>query len=261
MMQADTTQNFINQNRVLAQDSIDTGTTTAKKFLTEKPSQNFESKHLDKPSGDGITAIFIFASLIIAISNVVYRRRFRDLLRAFLARNYSNQLMRDGDIYKEQVGALLLILYLISVPLFFSLCILHYFPDYHFELKPVIILILLASFAAIWLYRIGFINFTSILFKTNKASKEVATHIFIFNLISGISVLPFSILYFYSESSTFLIFGLIIWGLIQIYRFIRLFAIGLSYAIFSGLHLFLYLCSLEIIPIVIMLKVLSIFYL
>lgn len=229
-------------------------------FITETSTANFIVSIKEKTNGDWITLLLLFGFILLAISKFIFRKRFSDLFKAFWARNYSNQLMRDGNIFKEQFGLLLFLLYIISIPLFYSLSIIYLIPKQHLDFSLTLVIQAAAFPIILWVYRILFIKTTAFIFKTTKPSDEILTQLFIFNLLSGVIILPFITLFYYSEFPIFLIAGIIVWSFVQIYRFIRLFVIGISYSIFSGLHLFLYLCTLEIVPIVILVKIVSNFY-
>lgn len=233
---------------------------TPKSFITKLPSNNYNISIKEKKNDNWLSILLLLCFILLAISKFIFRKRFSNLFKAFWARNYSNQLMREGNIFKEQLGIAMFLLYLISTPIFYSISFIHFFPNYEPSLNLTIVIQASALSLILWAYRILYIKTTAFIFKTHKPSDEILTQLFIFNLISGIAVLPFITLYYYSEIAIFLIIGIAIWSFIQIYRFIRLFVIGFSYSIFSGLHLFLYLCTLEIVPIVILIKIVNNFY-
>jgi len=97
----------------------------------------------------------------------------------------------------------------------------------------------------------------SVTFKNIDTAKEYIQNILIYNLVLGILLLPLLLLiiYTYHELFLFIAGGLAIFilGL----RFIRGIAIGLSDSKFSLIHLFLYLCTLEILPLAFAAKFLS----
>lgn len=229
-------------------------------FITESTPNNFNIEIKDKNGDDWVSIFLLLGFVLLAISKFIFRKRFSDLFKAFWARNYSNQLMREGNIFKEQFGLAMFLLYLISIPLFYSISFIHFLANHEGQLSLTLVIHAATLSLILWTYRIIFIKTTSFIFKTQKSSSEILTQLFIFNLISAVAVLPFITLFYYSEFPIFLFIGIIIWSIIQIYRFIRLFVIGFSYSIFSSLHLFLYLCTLEIIPIVILIKIVNNFY-
>jgi len=94
-------------------------------------------------------------------------------------------------------------------------------------------------------------------FKNTETAKEYIQNILIYNLVLGILLLPLLLLivYTYHELFLYIAGGLV---LIMIFlRFMRGVAIGLSDPKFSLFHLFLYLCTLEILPLVVAAKFLS----
>lgn len=258
-MQVDNNLKLVRDSLMFADTSalVETPPIYPESYITETPPANFIFTTREKISSDWITLLFMLGFILIAISKFFFRKRFNDLLKALWARNYSNQLMREGNIFKEQFGLTMFIIYIISTPLFYSLSIIYLFPKHELKMSLALVLLSVMFPIILWAYRIIFIKTTSFIFKTPKQSAEILTQLFIFNVISAVVILPLITLFYYAELPIFIITAISIWGLMQIYRFIRLFVIGFSYSIFSGLHLFLYLCTLEIVPIVILLKIIS----
>ena len=115
----------------------------------------------------------------------------------------------------------------------------------------------LGIYVAFSLVKILVIWLISVTFKNKETAKEYIQNILIYNLVTGILLLPLLLLiiYTYHEMFLYLAGGLV---LIMIFlRFIRGIAIGLSDSKFSLIHLFLYLCTLEILPLLVAAKFLS----
>jgi len=258
-MQVDSSLNFVTDNIMLTDTStyLDSAQIvyTPSSFISESSPTSLSFPIREKNNGDWVTLLLLLGFILLAISKFIFRKRFSDLFKSLWARNYSNQLMRDGNVFREQFGLTMFGLYIVSIPLFYSLSTIFLFPEYKFTLSILIVIQYTALSIILWSYRILFIKTTAFIFKTPKQSDEILTQLFIFNLLSGVAVLPFITLFYYSEMPIFLILGIAIWCFMQIYRFVRLFVVGFSYSIFSGLHLFLYLCTLEIVPIIILVKV------
>lgn len=227
-------------------------------FIVESKVKNFEISLKEKSNLDWVTFLMLASLIFVAISNFLYRKRFLSLLKAFIGRNYSNQLIREANIFKEQLGIVLFIIFIIAMPLFYAFSLINFFPIFESKLNYFLLIKITGIILLIWTYQILLVKTTALLFKTFKPSIEILTQIFIFNVISALVVIPFTILFHYSGLSIFLILGIAFWGFIQLYRMVRLLAVGLSYSIFSRFHLFLYLCTLEIIPLVVLSKILNI---
>jgi len=122
-------------------------------------------------------------------------------------------------------------------------------------------LLVFAQFLGIYiaysLIKILIIWLISVTFKNIETAKEYIQNILIYNMVLGILLLPLLLLIIYTYHELFLYLAagmaIIILGL----RFIRGIAIGLSDSKFSLFHLFLYLCTLEILPFAFAAKFLS----
>ena len=105
-----------------------------------------------------------------------------------------------------------------------------------------------------WGIKIVIIRLLGNVFHTSQTTREYMINIFVFNLISGLILLPLLVLIVYLKSFNFLYIGLIIIALVILFRFFRGFLIGIGLTKFSFLYLFVYLCSLEILPLIVLLR-------
>ncbi len=239
-------------------DTISLQANQIKSFLTEKNIGSFQNTELKKDNTDWLSGMMLLAMLLLAATNFLFRKRFRQIINAFLGRNYANQLMREGNLFKDQISIFLSLIYAISIPAFYLIGAITLFPEAPIQLNIQFFLYSLIIVLGLWFVKAIIIRFTAILFNTGKASYEILTHLLIYNLTSGFVLLPATILFHYSETIYILYINIGLWIIINILRFIRLISVGFSYSIFSTLHLFLYLCTLEIIPSVLLIKLLMI---
>ena len=187
------------------------------------------------------------------------KKRFYQILKATISNRSINQLNRDGDIFKERISLVLTILYLLSFSLFVFL-LLHYFYNLKnldfFNLKFYIKILLVIT--ALFVIKFSVTRFVGFIFKNNNASSYYNLNNFIFNFSLGVFLLPINIFILYSNknySSFFVIFGAFFLLIISIIKFYRAVVIGVSFSKFSNYYLFLYLCTLEILPLLILLKI------
>jgi hypothetical protein len=96
--------------------------------------------------------------------------------------------------------------------------------------------------------------FASLLFKNPGTASENIQNIIIFNLTGGMLLLPLLLLSHYSSKALFLNISIGIISILLIIKLYRSFLIGLADQKFSLFHLFLYLCTLEILPILVIAK-------
>jgi hypothetical protein len=199
---------------------------------------------------------------ILTMTRYYHSKRLKLLGVSLFKRSAALQLIRESPVYAHRSFFPLLAIYIISLTLLIqqaseissgsagngisSLLVF-------VEFLGVYILFSLLKVITIWL--------TGITFKNTETSKEYIENILIYNLAMGILLLPILLLIIYTYHEFFLYAAgglvLIMIGL----RFIRGIAIGLSDSKFSLFHLFLYLCTLEILPVAIVAKFLSKYFL
>ena len=86
--------------------------------------------------------------------------------------------------------------------------------------------------------------------------EEVIFISFIYEKVSGIIVFPFLILSVYSPFNPIIILNLsiIIYCLLFLIKYFRMIYLGFFKSSFSKTHLFIYLCTLEILPLIVVIK-------
>lgn len=108
-----------------------------------------------------------------------------------------------------------------------------------------------------YLFRLIFIRLNGFLFKTKAISKQ--QHLIYVNVdnLMGILLIPTILLVMYSTTNVFILLGIFVVLIIHLFRWLQTFILGKSIAGFSVLHLFMYLCTLEIIPLLVLIKLLQ----
>jgi hypothetical protein len=212
---------------------------------------------------DWILGLLLLCFIILAWTQVYYRKRLRQILMAPFSKRFLNQLVRDGDLISERLSLAMGFIYLIAISLFFFLVNQIFLVKSNWNYLngfPLFILFTLLVLV-FWVLKIGLIRFLAFIFRTRNTSKEYILNILIFNILTGIFFLPFLVFAVYLKSDTALWICAVIFILFFIFRLIRGFLIGISITKFSYLFLFVYLCSLEILPLIVLLKVVILYYL
>ncbi|MCX6245204.1 MAG: DUF4271 domain-containing protein [Bacteroidetes bacterium] len=230
---------------------------------------SFFKTHQLKPGGfhpvtfkkyqpDWILGILLLGFILVAWVQVFYRRRIRQVLMAPYSRRFLSQLVRDGDLLSERISLALGFLYFLTASLLlyqsYDLLIMNKIVS--FPEGALVYALIVAGLSGFWILKIGLIRFLSFIFRTRQATNEYVLNIFIFNMITGVFLLPMLVFVVYLKSPFFLWTGVGIFILFFIFRIIRGFLIGISIPKFPHVFLFVYLCSLEILPLVILVKVL-----
>jgi hypothetical protein len=235
--------------------------TSAETKKTVKPDRQSVFSPLNKKTGeitptaryaenyDWLTALFMVCLILIAWIRYYYSRRIKQLFRAVISRHNVNQLIRDGNLAEERLTPALALIYLSSL----SVVIWQYG---HSQLSGLLnlprqwmpFLVIVVTISLLWVLKLLVIRLTGYIFRTRQDISELILTNLIFSGLSGLITLPFVIAGFYSGNMLLLkIAGIIILLFIML-RFIRSLLVGLSAQTFSAVYLFLYLCTLEILP-------------
>ena len=209
--------------------------------------------------------LFFIILLIIALLTwlkVFYRKNVMQIFEAFFSNIVANQIVRDENILVQRASVLLTIAFnLAAALLLYMLSEIYDWPIPYAAgsgFSKFIIFALLISFS----YTAKFIvlKLAGFLFRIEKAIATYIFNIFIINnvlgillvlLVIGIAYLPASTTDYIVPAAAMLV------CFAYIYRFLRGLVIGFSYNSYSNIYLFLYLCALEIAPLLIIIKLIA----
>ncbi len=205
----------------------------------------------------GLIPFFVFA--IVVFTKALYPRRFTQLLTAPFSNQAQWQLLREWNPLNNGISYLYSTLYFVSFALFIQLA------ANSFGSSPLILgsrwldlLVLSAGIGFIILGKYVTIMFLALIFNARASGERYLTTQITFSLISLITLIPILLLMYYQPGEASLLFGAALFGFVQLIRMIRSLRVGLTENSFGFIYLFLYLCALEIIPLLIVLKVLHI---
>jgi hypothetical protein len=195
--------------------------------------------------------------ILLAWGRLFFRRRLDMIFRAIIAKNYANQLIREGNLFNERIGLILFLNYLAVMAMFVYLSV----PLFELQtanIDPGIEYLLIGgAFLIYWFYKAAMVKTLSLLFNTNEHSRELLANMYLFNLFAGIALLPIVSCMAFANTEVFFYIGLIIIILAYTYRMIREAIIGFTVIKFSVFHLILYLCTLEILPMIVLAKIMT----
>jgi hypothetical protein len=239
---------------------------------TEKPKYTqFYSNHLlrathtnpvqlNNQSYDWIFYVLLFVVSAFTIVKTIHRKSLTQIKEAFLSNTISNQIVRDDNILFQRASVFLTIIFYLTSSLFLYKIsnLLEWNNTYLASgFNQFLIFMLLISLT----YSLKFIilKFIGFIFQIDKPITIYIFNIFLINNVLGILFIPLLIgACFLPHSYATLTFNIAILALVLafIYRIIRGVMIGVSYPNFSIYYLFLYICTLEIAPMLLLLKIL-----
>ena len=229
---------------------------SAPNYLTHLPKPAMVDPKPALPQGGGWIFFFLLAGFILlALLRYYYDKKLRQVISAVFSRSAAHHLVREGGIIRNQAFIPLLTIYLLSISILIYEVMNFFMPDAgslirQFTLfSQIFLAILLFNLVKIFFIRLG-----GFIFRNSDTALEYIQNIFLYNLFVGILLLPMLVLVTYTYKEIFIYITLALICLIFIGRFFRGFFIGLSESKFSLFHLLLYLCTLEILPIVVIAK-------
>ncbi len=204
----------------------------------------------------GVASILLLAFILFVWLYSTNRKRLNQVIKAFYITRFSNQLGRDELSLGNRVSIFLSLLFVVTFSLFiYQLCIFYGYivaeTNFLFCVKIAILI------AAVYGLKILVVRFFGFVFQNQKEAGDYSMMIFLFCNILGLFLLPIvvSIAFVKNVSpSIFIYSGLCVFVLLLLIRVLRGVMIGVSSNRVSKFYLFLYLCTLEILPFVIMAK-------
>ena len=158
-------------------------------------------------------------------------------------------------MFKERIAVALALIYMFTFSLLLSMILKNFIPETLSRFHDFQIFAICAtSLVFFWLLKISAIWFLGIVFRTIPSTQDYLQNILAFSFITGLILLPLLILAVFLHSNILLYIILIIIGLLYFFRVMRGVFIGISLKKFSWLFLFVYLCTLEILPLLVILK-------
>ncbi|HET6991990.1 MAG TPA: DUF4271 domain-containing protein, partial [Bacteroidia bacterium] len=182
-------------------------------------------------------------------------RKLTLLFSGFIRASSVNAMYREEYSLTSRISLLLLLNYLLIFPLFIWQ-VVGYFGMSRDGLGGFATISGILLFA--YFVKIVTTKILGNIFEVREASSEYVYNILLFNKTIGLVLFPVCLLLAYARQipPEILIWsGIVSWCLILIYRLLRIVLIGISNSSVSFFYIILYLCTLEIIPFIVILKV------
>ena len=201
-----------------------------------------------------LTGILILSFIVYTVTQYNYPKRLNQIFKAALARRYVNQLVREGGLFKERITVGLLFIFFTTATTFifqgmrYILNIDLVYPEWTF-------CAIFTGLLAFWLIKVTLIKFIGFVFKNEASAYEYNLTGLIYFEILGLILLPLTLLTVYQEPQLYSKIGMAIILIGLLINLSRGFLVGLSNSKFSFFYLILYLCTLEILPLVIVVKI------
>ncbi len=201
----------------------------------------------DTSAVNWMLVILFFGFISLAYVRSVHRKRFSMLVQTFINWKVAKQIIRYEKVYTHPVNILLNLNFLFCFPLFLSLSAFH-LTNPGYSISEMYLLIIL-PFLLYLISKLVLYKFSAWLLVENETIEEYVFQASLFNKYLGVCYLILTTLLIYSPiSSSFLSkIGLGVLFLFLSFQLIRGVIIGIE----KGKNLYLiilYLCTLEILP-------------
>ena len=204
---------------------------------------------------DTFFIILTFDLLLIALLKAFYQKFTKQLFLSVFAQRYANQYLKEENVFTERVTFLVTTIMLINISLFLAKTIFGInlsLPDF---LNVII-------FTAIYfLSKSIIIRLLGHIFLLKPLAKLGVYFSFLFDRVMGIILFPIIVFLFFSPISAspiLITFSVVIIVLFLGIKIFWLWKIGIGGFGLSRYYLFLYLCTLEILPLLVFTK--AVFY-
>jgi hypothetical protein len=216
-----------------------------------------ESYDTERTSPEIFTLLIIINLIMIGLANYFFPQRLREMIMAAWEPRIYFQLEREGGIMAHWVSFFLyfnflLVLTMLVYQLFDFFGLEETLQQIPSSLLMGYIFIAMVSF---YFAKYLLLVFIAWVFKRQESSQTYFRNILIMNNFSGLVILPAMIIYTFNPSAW------IIYGSLGLLLFLNVYKIGRGAIVghqrtgFSAYYLILYLCAIEIAPVLLIIKI------
>lgn len=230
----------------------------SRKNLLRKP---LPESSITLPQRGKASSTFIFwllIAILLLLASLISSsyRDIRKIYKSFTNGNILTITLRDKSQVFSLSYMMLYVLFVLNFGLFIFLFLKQFGLSYIiFNAYAYFFIVLITMFLIFFKHSI--LKLIEFVFPIKKEIRQYSFTIFIFNVILGLSLIPINLIAAYSPtgiSKTAIIIGVIIVSIIYLFRVFRSIFLGNKYLIRNFFHFFIYLCAVEIAPVLIFMK-------
>ena len=250
----------VNATDTIVAQAVDTLQVPLKSIFTghELPVRSIVPRSLEPRNPDWFTIALFLLLAWFAWTRVVYSKTVGQLFSAFFNINATNQIVRDENILVQRASVMLSLMYYFALALFAFLA-LDWFSINILWLGNGMFRFLFLLMAIAMAYSLKTV-LLKVLGNVFDVERPAASFIFNFTLINnatGVVLIPLVMVSAYLDSSFVTLFFYLSFGVLSIsfiYRQIRAFRIWTSMPGVPFFYFILYICTLEISPLLLLYK-------
>ncbi|MBL0882928.1 MAG: DUF4271 domain-containing protein [Chitinophagaceae bacterium] len=225
--------------------------------LTQKP-MFMISNFRERRTLDDLFYLLMGVLLLLAFIRSVFPRYFKNLFILFFQTSLRQKQTRD-QLLQDNLGSVFVnLLFIICASIYGALIIRHKewldYPFWH------IIFFGAGLLSVVYFGKFLFLRFAGWVFNSREAAMNYTFTVFLVNKVLGISLVPFLFLMAFSKPSlrevAFTV-SIGLTGLLLLYRYVISFSNIRNTLKVNALHFFLYLCAVEILPLLVLYKLMA----
>lgn len=200
------------------------------------------------------TIFYLLSGLLffVAFTRLLFPKYFHNTFRLFFQTSFRQKQTRD-QLLQQSLGSLLLnILFFLSIALYLTLVLDFYalsiFPFWQLLLYSLML------FACLYVGKFLFLSFAGWIFNAKEGAETYIFIVFLINKIIGVMLIPFILVIAFAERSLVdaaVTASVILLIMLFIYRYFVSLKSFRSDLHINPFHFFLYLCGVEIVPLLV----------
>lgn len=209
------------------------------------------------PSNSFVFGIILGMLLLLSIAVSLNRFILRNLYQAFLNDASFRQALKDRVSFGWSPFIMLYILFLVNAGIFVYLLTMHNGISTIKVPRLVWLEYCILGVSAVFLLKLAVLSYIGYVFPVAKESSSYRFLMIIFGIILGLFLVPVNIFLAFSQEATgdwLIILSLILIAALYIFRSFRSLVIATRFLAFHKLHFLLYLCTVEVAPLIILTK-------
>ncbi len=197
--------------------------------------------------------VLLLSMILMAVVANVRRSIFGKVFKSLLNDNILKATQKDEENGISGAFIILYIIFILNISTFIYLSSLYFFPASNINWWAIF-----GGVMLIYAVRHLFLSLFSVVFLDNGQSVQYGFMIAVFNLAIGIILFPLNLIIAFAPeyiSSFTLIVSIVVLGIIYLVRYARGVIQGLLAFSNSLFHFFLYLCTFEIVPLLMIIRI------
>jgi len=240
-------------------DSAATTDTVRHTFVTKQSNITITPKiRKDSSKIDSSSLLVLSLVLILIVSSKhLFPRRFQQLWQAMAGETKLNLMLREWNPSISMPGIVFFFTYILLLAMLLQIAARQFMVTETINFPANFYWQTLAITASVILLRLAIKKLVAQLFKAHEINTRYNANEFSFYLIASLILFVGLLGIVFQQGTISFYIGIITFITALIYNLLRSLLIGLSTGRFSILYLFLYLCALEIVPFLLLLKTVS----